>query len=295
MSIDLSHLKYSIHRKDIRHISSDDGNELEKVTSVLLRDDDKSFKVHFKRVEGQIVGGSLDSKNTTSVLVSIRKTCLNSIVRTVWEGHLNDICHSFYDDLPSFLRRAHCDRTAKSSGLALPILLGDTINELHNEIDALRSENKRLNENNLLWKSTAEKLSNQWETEKSELTERFLTLFNEHKARHLETRKELEHLQARQQKSDDTISNRVGFRKSRDKMPDDEDLHDYVTYNNEEVDRLAEGRSLKRSSTNDAKKRIQSQSQSTSSGFVNPHTGAMEFSHPKELFSSDEDDDGMDT
>jgi hypothetical protein len=262
------------------------------VTSVLLRDDDESFKVNYKRVEGQIVGGSLDSKNTTSVLVSIRKTCLNSIVRTVWEGHLNDICHSCYNDLPSFLRRAHSE-TAKSSGLAFPILLGDTINKLHKEIDSLRSENKRLDENNLLWKSTAEKLSNQWETEKSELTERFLTLFNEHKARHLKTRKELEHLQAKQQKSDHT-SNRLGFRKSRDKLPDDEDLHDYVTYNNEEVDRLAEGRSLKRSSTNDAKMRIQSQSQ-TSSGFVNPHTGAMEFSHPKELFSSDEDDESMKT
>ena len=110
LSIDLSHLKYSIHRKDIRHISSDDGNELEKVTSVLLRDDDESFKVHYKRVEGQIVGGSLDSKNTTSVLVSIRKTCLNSIVRTVWEGQFDDICHTCFDDLPSCVGRIVIER-----------------------------------------------------------------------------------------------------------------------------------------------------------------------------------------
>ena len=280
-------MKLSIQRRDVRHISSDDGNELEKVTSVLLCDEDESFKINYKRIEGQIVGGSLDSKNTTSVLVSIRKTCLNNVVRTVWEGQFDDICHSYHDELPLFLRRA-LTNSSKSSSLAFPILLGDTINELQKEIDELRSENKRLDETSLLWKAASEKLSNQWETEKSELTERFLILFNDHKARHAETRKELEHLKGKKHRNDDTISNRLGSRKSRDLMPDDEDEHDYVTYNNEEVDRLAEGRSFK-SGAHTKPKSIESQN-GGGSGFVNPHTGAMEYSNPKDLFSSDEDD-----
>lgn len=242
-------------------------------------------------MECQILGGSLDSKNTTSILVSIRKTCLNNIVRTVWEGQFDDICHSHHGDLPLFLRRAltNSNATSKSSsGLAFPVVLGDTVNELQKEIEELRSMNKLLDENTLLWKSTAEKLSNQWETEKSELTERFLILFNDHKARHAETRKELEQLQGKKQRTDGTVSNRLGYRKSRDLMPDDEDEHDYVTYKNKEVDRLAEGR---RSCTQHGKKPSLSQTQSVCSGFVNPHTGAMEYSDPKELFSSDEDDE----
>ncbi len=282
-------MKLSIQRRDVRHIPSDDGKELEKVTSVFLCDEDESFKIIYKRIEGQIVGGSLDSKNTTSVLVSIRKICLNNVVRTVWEGRFDDICHSYHDDLPLFLRSAltNSDVSSKSSSLVFPILLGDTNNELQKEIDELRSENKRLDENTLAWKSTSEKLSNQWETEKSELTERFLILFNDHKARHAETRKELEHLKGKKQRNDDTIGNRLGSQKSRDLMPDYEDEHDYATYNNEEVDRLAEGRSLKSVARNKPKS---SGSQSGGSGFVNPHTGAMEYSNPKELFSSDEDD-----
>ena len=285
----LSYKQLSILRRDIRHVSPDDGNELEKIASVILCDDDESFKVNYKRVEGQIVGGSLDSKNTTSVLVSVRKTYLNNIVRTVWEGQFNDICHSCQDDIPSFFRHAlaNYDPTVGSSGLAFPILLGDTINKLHMEIDALRSENKRLDENTLLWKSTAEKLSNQWETEKSELTERFLVLFNDHKARHVETRKELEHLQGKKQRTDDTICNRLGSRRSRDVMPDDEDGHDYVSYKKEDVDRLAKGRSLNKSSVNDKS--------GSGSGFVNPYTGTMEYSNAKELFSSDDEENEMKT
>lgn len=282
-------------------MASDDGQELETAKSILLRPDGEIFrmgeifKVSYKRVEGQLFGGSYDSKNTTSVKVSIRKTCANSVVRPVWEGQLNNICHTCYDDLPLFARCAlpeEMNQTKSSSGLSFPLMLGDTIKKLQKEIDALRTENKQLETNTLRWKSTSEKLSNQWESEKSDLTDRFLTLFNEHKARHVETQKELDHLKGKKQRTEGTVTSNnrsSSARRSRASFPDDEDEHDYVTYGNDEVNRLAAGPNLKRRS----KDRKPAASLTQDSGFVNPHTGAREYSNTQELFSSDEDADNM--
>mmetsp|Transcript_3490 Transcript_3490/g.8885 ORF Transcript_3490/g.8885 Transcript_3490/m.8885 type:complete len:368 (-) Transcript_3490:89-1192(-) len=288
----------SIARANIKRMVSEDGQQLEKVTSILLRPDDETFKVSYKRVEGQLLGGSHDSKNTTSVKVSIRKTCANNIVRPVWEGQFNNVCHSCYDDLPLFARCALPDeihQTESSSGLAFSLMLGDTINKLHKEIDALRTENKQLEANTLRWKSTSDKLSDQWEAEKSELTGRFLTLFNEHKARHVETQKELNHLKGKKQRTDETLTNRSSSRrKSRETFPDDEDGRDYACYDDDEINRLAAG---ERQTNNRKPRASQKQncqnSQSQRNGFVNPHTGAMEFSNPKELFSSESEDDDL--
>ena len=291
----------SIAPKDIRHMPSEEGNELETVSAILLRPDDEIFKVSYKRQRGQLLGGTNDSKNTTSIKVSIRKTCLNNVVRPVWEGNLNNIRHAYYDDLPIFARNAFPDSAAQSessSGLASPLMLGDTINKLHKEIDALRTQNKQLEANTLRWKSTSEKLSNQWEDEKSELTARFLKLFNEHKARHVETFKELERLKGKKQRMEGIATashNRSSSitRKSRDSLlPNDEDEHDFMTYNDDEINRLAAGPNMKkRNGTNQAA--AASSSMTQESGFVNPHTGAREFGNVQELFSSDSEDENM--
>ncbi len=275
----------SIDCKDIRHLPSEDGKELDRVTSILLRPDDETFKVRYKRLRAQLFGESDDSKNTSTIEVSIRKMCLNNIVRPIWEGSLNDIRLNSYNHLPLFARCAllESDRSDASSGLSLPVMLGDTINRLQKEIDALRKTNRQLQENTLRWKSTSEKLSNRWESEKSELTDRFLTLFNDHKARHAKVLKELEHLRRSKQRTDGNVIDRSGMRRSREAMLlDHEDENDYVTYKNAEVNRLAAGPCSKKG------KPVAS---SQGGGFVNPHTGAREFSHPKDLFSSDEDED----
>lgn len=278
---------------------SEEGNELETVSAILLRPDDEIFKVSYKRQRGQLLGGTNDSKNTTSIKVSIRKTCLNNVVRPVWEGQMNNIRHAYYDDLPIFARNAFPEPTAQSdssSGLASPLMLGDTINKLHKEIDALRTENKQLEANTLRWKQTSEKLSNQWEDEKSELTARFLKLFNEHKARHVETFKELERLKGKKQRMGGTTmasQNRSSSstRKSRDNLLNDEDEHDFMTYNDDEINRLAAGPNMKK--RNGAANHAASSSMTQESGFVNPHTGAREFGNVQELFSSDDSDDNM--
>lgn len=274
--------------KDIRHLPSDgdEKEQLDKVASVLLRSDDDTFKVSYKRIRAQLLGGSQDSNDTTSVEVSIRKTLLNNIVRPVWEGTLNDIGILNYRDLPLFARCAYpeSDQTDASSGLALPIMLGDTINRLHREIETLRNENKLLEDNTLRWKSTSEKLSNKWETEKSDLTDCFLTLFNEHKARHVEVMKELDQLKGKKQRissSESIIDRTTAKRRSREmnasntNNPDLHDDNDYVIYDNAEVNRLA--------GCSTSKERNMTQ-------INNPHR-AKEYSHPKELFSSDDEDD----
>mmetsp|Transcript_3955 Transcript_3955/g.8720 ORF Transcript_3955/g.8720 Transcript_3955/m.8720 type:complete len:296 (-) Transcript_3955:235-1122(-) len=290
-------------------MSYEEGKGLEKVRSIVLRPDDETFKVSYKRVKGQLVGRGYDSMNTTSIKVSIRKTCINNIVRPVWEGQLDNICHSCYDDLPLFVRNALPGEMNQmsSSGLSFSVMLGDSIYKLHNEIDALRTKNKQLEVNTLRWKSTTDKLSNQWETEKSELTHRFLTLFNQHKARHVETQNELDRLKGKRPRTECADTN-VGEKSSRQRnndreiLPDDEDEHDYATYDNAMVARLAAGHpsSMKRRAKDhemkkqpkaSVKQERQNSGSQGSNCYVNPHTGAMECTDIKELFSSSSDDD----
>lgn len=284
-----------IRCKDIRHLPSDgdEKEQLDKVASVILRPDDETFKVSYKRIRAQFLGGSQDSNDTTSVEVSIRKTLLNNIVRPVWEGILNDIGILNYQDLPLFVRCAYpeSDTTDSSSGLALPIMLGDTINRLHKEIETLRNENRLLEKNTLRWKSTSEKMSNKWENEKSDLTYHFLTLFNDHKARHVEVVKELDQLKGKKQRvigSNESIIDRTTIKRRSREMnassannPDLHDDNDYVIYDNADVNRLAAGSSTSKqqSSSHDMKQQI------------NTNNRAKEYSHPKELFSSDDEDD----
>ena len=281
-----------IRGKDIRHLPSDgvENEQLDKVASVILRPDDETFKVSYKRIRAQLLGGSQDSNDTTSVEVSIRKTLLNNIVRPVWEGILNDIGILNYQDLPLFARCAYpeSDTTDSSSGLALPIMLGDTINRLHKEIETLRNENRLLENNTLRWKSTSEKISNKWENEKSDLTYHFLTLFNDHKARHVEVVKELDQLKGKKQRvigGNESIIDRTTVKRRSREMnasstnnPDLHDDNDYVIYDNADVNRLAAGSSTSKqpSSSHDMKQQI------------NTNNRAKEYSHPP---SSDDEDD----
>jgi phosphoribosyl-ATP pyrophosphohydrolase len=295
----------NIRGKDIRHMPSeiDEKEQLNKVASVLLRPDDETFKVSYKRIHAQVLGGSQDSNDTTSIEVSIRKTLLNNIVRPVWEGIMNDIGIQCYQDLPLFARCAYpeSDDTtttdSSSSGLALPIMLGDTINRLHKEIETLRHENRVLENNTLRWKSTSEKMSNKWENEKSDLTHHFLTLFNDHKARHVEVVKELDQLKGKKQRvvigsssssSERSIIDRTTVKRRSREMntsstnnPDLHDDNDYVIYDNAVVNRLAAG-----SSTSKQQSSLHDMTQQ-----INTNNRAKEYSHPKELFSSDDDDD----
>jgi len=286
--------------KEIRNMSSDEGHELEKVMSILLCPDDGDddvFKVLYKRVEGQLFGDSYDSSNTTtrSVKVSVRKACQGlsqGVVRPVWEGQCDDMCRSRCDDLPLFARNAfpeELSRKESSSGVIFPVMLGDAANVLLEELAALRTQNKTLEADTLRWKSTADKLSQTWEDEKSELTDRFLTLFNEHKARHVETLNELKVLKGQPQRaverslgttaSDrETIRPRIG----KEAFPDYEDDQELVEYDDAFVARLAASRGTARGGR-----------AAKAAGYVNPHTGATEFDDPKEMFSSSDDEDNV--
>jgi len=287
----------SIAKSDIKQLPEQEGKELETVSAILRRPDDDIFKVSYKRQRGQVLGGTNDHKHTSSIKVSIRKTCLNNVVRPVWEGQMNNIRHAYYDDLPLFARNAlpETSQSDASSGLASPLMLGDTINKLHKEIDALRNQNKQLEANTLRWKSTSEKLSNQWEDEKSELTARFLTLFNEHKLRHIETVKELEQLKGKKQKIGDATTAKRGARKSLDPMYQDIDDQDFQTYDQDEISRLARGPAHVRKSAPSGKMVAASSLTQDTAGYINPHTGAREYSNIQEMFSgsSDSEDDKM--
>ena len=278
----------SIAAKDIKHMSSTTSTEqlLDQVESILLQrnrtiDDEQIFKVNYKMTGGQVFGGTQDSMNTTCVKVSIRKTLANQIVRPIWEGNLIPISHANYDSLPIFARHALPNNSGETAtSLAFSIILGDTITKLQKDINALREENEQLRINTGRWKSTAQKLNNQWQSEKSELTERFLTLFNQHKARHVETKKELDELKGnrRYERGSSSLKQPHSAHKDRPEMrPDDEDEHDYVTYDEDFVNRMAAGGAVQ------TKRRRK-----------NSTTGATEeVQNVKDMFSSDEEDNDM--
>ena len=259
---------------------------LDQVQSILLqrnRSIDEIFKVNYKMIGGQVFGGTQDTMNTTCVKVSIRKTLANQIVRPIWEGNLIPISHANYDSLPIFARHALPNNSASNqyetaSSLAFSIILGDTITKLQKDITALREENEQLRINTGRWKGTAQKLNNQWQSEKSELTERFLTLFNQHKARHIETKKELDELKGNQRyEKGSSLKQPHSAHKDRPEMrPDDEDEHDYVTYGDDYVNRMAAGGCVQQ------KRRRK-----------NSTTGATEVQNVKDMFSSDEEEDNI--
>lgn len=287
---------------------------MDEVSSILLSNDGdgdletkhkmENFKVKYHLVESQVLGGRDDSSVTTSIKVSILKTCLNSLVRPVWEGHVNNICLAKYEHLPSFAQSALPEqslRKTSSSGLSFPLMLGDTVDILQTEIKSLRQENQQLSEDTIRWKNTADKLVDQWQTEKNELTESFLVLFNEHKARHVATRKELEELKSNENNLPiGTVSSKQISRREADILPDNEDEHDHATWSDNLVKRLAAGpnksrrgsREIDRYKSEEKEEASAARPTSTSEGtFVNPHTGVLEISNYKRMFDSDDDSD----
>ncbi|KAL3781342.1 hypothetical protein ACHAW5_010142 [Stephanodiscus triporus] len=206
----------------------------------------------------------------------------------VWEGSLNDIGLELLRGFTPFASpgfRNLIGQTPRPT-LAAPSCSGDTINRLQKDIDALRDENRQLEKNTLRWKSTSEKLSHRWETEKSELTDRFLALFNEHKAACGSSEgtgaklrgKKAAHWRWRHRKGVWTKSGGVASRSRGRKR--------LRNYDNAEVNRLAVGPSLKQRA-NDAKPvAIMSQG----SGFVNPHTGATGIYSPQRAIQQRHDD-----
>lgn len=245
--------------EDLKHMHAQE-DPLSKVESILLKPEE-AFKVSYKQKEVSLVGGSRDQTDATSVQMSIRKIFQNSVVRPVWEGYLKNVCHHNYDDLPLFVRNSLPgpeSQTAKSSGLLFAQLLSSTVTKLHREHHIIVKESKGLEAKALRWKSTSEKLSGVWEREKSELTDRFLTLFNDHKRRHIETKKELDELKRKHGTDKATLNdladkpaaaeetskgneNDKPARKSAPFDPDDEDVHDMPEYDAEMVRRYASG------------------------------------------------------
>jgi hypothetical protein len=290
-----------------------DKSPLDQVADILLYKHDESgdfsrqqeqdkYKIAYKRVEGQLLGGDHDSTNTTSIKTSILKTCFNNLVRPVWEGTVNNVHHANYDRLPSFVQSAVPDpadrkpTTFSSSGLAFPLLLGNTISKLQKDAEALRKQNQQCTQDALRWKGSLDKLMGQWESEKIELTQNFLTLFNQHKTRHMETRKQLDAL-TKHSTNDNavvgTLSNKKLGRNERETVPDDEDNHDYAVWDQEMVDRLAAGPGARKKMPKQNLKADDDESCGPSGDtFRNPHTGALEVTNYKRMFDSDDENEG---
>eukprot|EP00804_Cyclotella_cryptica_P026111 CCRYP_013011-RA/>CCRYP_013011-RA protein AED:0.03 eAED:0.03 QI:126/1/1/1/1/1/2/697/253 len=181
-----------IMSKDIKQISHENHKTpLDQVASILLYNkegtqemierhyEQEKYKISYKRMQGQLLGGEHDSTTTTTVKTSILKTCFNNLVRPVWEGSVSNVHHSNYKRLPSFVQNAlpnsyhQSTATPPSSGLAFPLMLRNTISKLQDEAESLRNQNKQLNADALRWKATVDKLMGQWQIEKNELTENF--------------------------------------------------------------------------------------------------------------------------
>lgn len=306
---------------EIKHnLFGSDPDAIDEMVSIIIHNDDiqdTKFIISYERID-------------RGIMISIRKK-IDNLVRPVWKGELNDIADTDNDGLPTFLRDTLHQKASSSfhhlspstrfsepspasSGLAFSLLLGGEVAKLRNEIVALKKQNQKDESNARHWKSTCDKIMNQWETEKSELTANFLTLFNEHKARHLETVKQLESLKKKRHgvTADENLkkqpaSSRVLI-KAREGFVDDEEGHDYPMYDKDYVARLAagpvskkmrqihdlsdnelQGMKVEKIDSKPSAREIMQMSQS-SMGFRNPHTGALELTNVKDLPSSDEDE-----
>lgn len=276
---------------------------IEEIADMQRRNEQEKYKISFKRTEGQLLGGDHDTTNTTSIKTAILKTCFNNLVRPVWEGLVIDVQHKDYENLPFFVQNALPDpsdesavATFSSSGLAFPLMLGNTISKLQNEAELLRKQKQQLNIDALRWKNSLEKLTGKWEEEKMELTQNFLTLFNQHKARHMETRQKLEALtkQSPENALVGTLSNKKLKRDEREAVPDDEDNHDYADFDQDMVDRLAAGPDGRKKIAQPKVKTEEGAEDITSSlgdTFRNPVTGVVMLTDHKRLFDSDSDDE----
>ena len=140
-------------------------------------------------------------------------------------------------------------------------------------------------------------------------TSRFLTLFNEHKARHVKLKGGADRSRrnggatAAPASAGASDGRRVAGREAEDLrrskgalLPDCEDEHDYANYDDDMVDRLASGarvggKKRKAVPSRDEFSQGAAPGGGGGSGFVNPHTGATEFTNPREMFSSSSDED----
>lgn len=275
----------------------------EELSDVIQQNEQEKYKISYKRTESQLLGGDHDATNATSVKIAILKTCFNNLVRPVWEGLSIDVQHEAYENLPSFVQNALPDPSDKSavatfssSGLAFPLMLGNTISKLQNEAESLQKQKQQLNVDALRWKNSLEKLTGKWEEEKMELTQNFLALFNQHKARHVETQQKLAALtkQSPQNELAGTLSNKRLKRDERETVPDDEDNHDYADFDQEMVDRLAAGLDGRKKIAKPKVKtemRAEDITSSMGSTFHNPVTGVVMLTDHKRLFDSDSDDE----
>mmetsp|Transcript_15447 Transcript_15447/g.32643 ORF Transcript_15447/g.32643 Transcript_15447/m.32643 type:complete len:390 (-) Transcript_15447:102-1271(-) len=307
--------------KEIKHnLFGSDQDAMGEMVSIIIHNDDiqdTKFIISYERIDRGIV-------------ISIRKK-IDNLVRPVWKGDLKDIADTDNDSLPTFLRDTLHQKSSSSfhhlslsthfsepspasSGLAFSLLLGGEVAKLRNEIAALKKQKQKDESNAWYWKSTCDKIMNEWEREKSELTANFLTLFNEHKARHLETVKELESLKTKRHRmtayeneKKEPASSRV-LVKDREGFVDDEEGHDYAVYDRDYVARLAAGPVSKKTRQNhyDSEKKLSGtkvekidsnpsardimQMSQSSAGFRNPHTGALELTNLNDLPSSEEDE-----
>lgn len=270
----------------------------EEIADMQRQHEQDKYKISYKRMEGQLIGGEHDCTSTTSVKTSILKSCYNGLVRPVWEGPVINVRHSNYDKLPTFVQDTIPDpsnesTTHFSSSLAFPLMLGDTISRLQNEAESLRKQKQKLNAETLRWKSTVDKLMNQWQDEKSELTQNFLTLFNEHKARHVETLQKLEALTKHESNNTamGTLSNKkTKKRDEREAVPDDEEQHDYADWDQDMVDRLAAGPKNRNKIAKKVKMEDREYTMPASDDtFRDPVTGVMMVTDHTKLFSDDDE------
>ncbi|KAL3789271.1 hypothetical protein HJC23_000337 [Cyclotella cryptica] len=279
-----------IMSKDIKQISHENHKTpLDQVASILLYNkegtqemierhyEQEKYKISYKRMQGQLLGGEHDSTTTTTVKTSILKTCFNNLVRPVWEGSVSNVHHSNYKRLPSFVQNAlpnsyhQSTATPPSSGLAFPLMLRNTISKLQDEAESLRNQNKQLNADALRWKATA---------------------------RHLETRHKLDALtkQSAKNMAVGTLANKSLPRKEREAILDDEDNHDYAVWDKETVERLAAGPRGSKGKSKKQHAKVDEEGGDVSSSvlgdtFRNPHTGVLEISNYKRMFDSDDEDE----
>eukprot|EP00978_Attheya_sp_CCMP212_P008171 scaffold19088_cov53-Attheya_sp.AAC.5 len=207
---------------------------LDVLVSHLLTDEhkDKNVSVEYRQLS-----------HCRDILMTIRERLSSGIVRLVWSGALKETKKELR--LGHVLEDKNNDSDSagpSSSALPVAILLGNFLRESSNELDVTKRQSEQVASELAAWKDTATQLDAKWQTEKDELTQRFLVLLNRVKG---DLRRTKNNLQRAQDIAKATPTNALiqpGTVVTEDQLLETAaDDDDYLLYDPQMVERLANG------------------------------------------------------
>eukprot|EP00550_Attheya_septentrionalis_P004968 CAMPEP_0198297086 /NCGR_PEP_ID=MMETSP1449-20131203/35360_1 /TAXON_ID=420275 /ORGANISM="Attheya septentrionalis, Strain CCMP2084" /LENGTH=482 /DNA_ID=CAMNT_0043997911 /DNA_START=132 /DNA_END=1577 /DNA_ORIENTATION=+ len=236
--------------------TSETGGRARLLVSHLLTDEhkDKNVSVEYRQ-----------ASYFHAIQMTIRERLSSGIVRLVWSGALKETKHELrLGHVPEDENDDSDSAGPSSSALPVAILLGNVLREFSNELDMTKRQSEQVASELAAWKDTATQLDAKWQTEKDELTQRFLVLLNRVKGDLRRTKNDLQRAQDIAKATPTNALIQPGTVVTEDQLLETAaDDDDYLLYDPEMVERLANGPSKSAKTKPPTKEKVTSSTRST--------------------------------